>query len=176
MSARAVWITGLSGAGKTTLAGLLQAAWIAEGRQVALLDGDRVRTMFGDDLGHGPEDRLTGAWRNARLCHALASEGFDVICATISMFAEVREWARSNVPGYVEVYLRVPEQERRRRDPKGLYRDAAGDMVGLGQTCELPEAPDLCIDNHGGTTLEAALAALLDHLDPAVGSHGGGTP
>jgi adenylylsulfate kinase len=160
MAGRTYWITGLSGAGKTTLAERLQGELIRSGEEVLLLDGDRVRGLFGDDLGHDSEARRRSAWRNARLCRALASEGFQVICATISMFHEVRAWARANVPGYTEIYLRVPEEERRRRDPKGLYRTPT-DMAGLDQECELPDRPDFCFDNHGATTIDRVVAELV---------------
>ena len=161
---RLFWITGLSGAGKTTVAMQLHERLIELGRETILLDGDEVRALFGSDLGHEPADRQTSAWRNARMCAALAEAGFDVVCATISMFAAVRGWLRERVPGYCEVYLRVPLEERAERDPKGLYarsRESGAGMVGLEQRCEFPSSPDLLIDNHGETTPARAVEQIL---------------
>ena len=113
--------------------------------------------------GHSSEDRRISAWRNARLCRALATEGFQVICATISMFEEVRSWARSEVPGYTEIYLEVPEEVRRDRDPKGLYRQGLS-MAGMDQACELPTCPDLRIVNDGTRSIEAIVAEIEESL------------
>ena len=72
--------------------------------------------------------------RNARLCRMLASQGGDVVCPTISMFHEVQRWNRENIPGYREIYLRVPMEELQRRDAKGIYAAAKrGELCGRGR-------------------------------------------
>ncbi|MFT4538062.1 MAG: adenylylsulfate kinase-like enzyme [Planctomycetota bacterium] len=165
LSGRVFWITGLSGSGKTTVAMQLHQRWIELGNETLLLDGDEVRSLFGSDLGHEAEDREVSAWRNARMCVSLAEAGFDVICATISMFEDVRSWLRENAPGYLEIFLRVPEQERRTRDPKGLYEQASsnqGLMAGLNQSCDLPVAPDLILDNHDDLTPKICVERILE--------------
>jgi len=103
--------------------------------------------------------------RNARLCRLLAEQGADVVCATISLFHEVQRWNRENIPGYCEIYLRVPLDELRRRDSKGIYAGAqrgnTRDVVGLDVPAEAPEAPDLILDNYGALDVATAVDRIL---------------
>ena len=154
MSAGTVyWITGLSGAGKSTVAALLARRLRAHGRPVLQLDGDILRDIFSPAAGHDAEDRLRLARAYGRLCREVAAQGIDVVCATISMFHAVRQWNRDHIPGYREIYLKVPLSELERRDSKGLYKGAreggANNVVGVDLQAELPEAPDLTVENHG---------------------------
>jgi adenylylsulfate kinase-like enzyme len=168
---RVFWITGLSGAGKTTLGRELSRRLRASGCPTIFLDGDTLRAAIAEDLGHGAGDRRRSALRNARLCRMLAEQGNDVVCATISLFHEVQRWNRENIPGYREIYLRVPFNELRRRDSKGIYAKGKGDVVGLDVPAEMPERPDLILDNYG--TLD--VAAAVDHI-LAVGVGRNGAP
>src|SRR5271156_6918730 len=162
---RVFWITGLSGAGKTTLGQELWSRLRAAGRTVTFLDGDALRSVIAEDLGHSAGDRRRSAMRNARLCRLLAEQGSDVVCATISLFHEVQGWNRENIPGYREIYLRVPIDELRRRDSKGIYAGAqrgdARDVVGLDLLAEAPEAPDLVLDNYGPLDVATAVDRIL---------------
>ena len=155
------WITGLSGAGKTTVGERLWRRLRAAGRSAIFLDGDKLRSAIAEDLGHPIEDRRQSAIRNGRLCQLLAEQGIDVVCATISMFHEVQRWNRAHIPGYFEIYLRVPMAEIERRDPKGIYALArngkAANVVGIDIPAEEPKAPDLVIDNHGSLDANAAV-------------------
>ena len=102
------WITGLPGAGKTTISGLFFHSLKARKANVVLLDGDRLRDVIGDDLGYDLAARQTCARRYARLCKFLAEQGIDVVCATVSMIDEVRAWNRKHITRYREIYLEVP--------------------------------------------------------------------
>jgi adenylylsulfate kinase len=165
MAETVYWITGLSGAGKTTVAGLLTKRLRRAGRPVLLLDGDRLRSVFGEaNSGFSREDRLRLASCYGRLCGEVASQGIEVVCATISLFHEVHDWNRAHIPQYREILLSVSLEELRRRDPKGLYADGKADMVGVGLFAELPQAPDLVIENHGAITAEAAVDRIWDAL------------
>jgi glutamine kinase len=159
------WITGLSGAGKTTVGRALCDRLRAAGRRVIFLDGDELRGVLAEDLGHNAEDRRRSAMRNARLCRLLSEQGVDVVCATISLFHEVQRWNRQNIPGYREIYLRVPLDELRRRDSKGIYtaaqRGTSRDVVGLDVPAEAPVAPDLCLDNYGPLDVTSAVEHVL---------------
>src|SRR6185295_11699411 len=103
-----VWITGLSGAGKTTVARALVTRLRRVGGAVVHLDGDALREVYGDDAGHREADRQRIGARHARLSRLLASQGVDVVCSTISMFRALWAWNRSHIQRYVEIYLRVP--------------------------------------------------------------------
>jgi len=158
------WITGLSGAGKTTLGRELWQRLRSAGRSAIFLDGDMLREVIAEDLGHNLANRRKSAMRNARLCRMLASQGSDVVCPTISMFHEVQRWNRENIPHYREIYLRVPMDELQRRDAKGIYaaarRGDLRDVVGLDVAAELPEAPDLILDNFGSLDCMAAVSRI----------------
>ena len=164
-SGHVYWITGLSGTGKTTLGRELSSRLRASGHRVIFLDGDVLRSAIAEDLGHSAGERLRSAMRNARLCRLLAEQGGDVVCATISLFHEVQRWNRENIPGYREIYLRVPIDELRRRDGKGIYAGAqqgnVRDVVGLDVPAEAPEAPDLILDNYGALDIATATDRIL---------------
>ena len=162
---RVFWITGLSGAGKTTVAQELFRRLRADGRRVVLLDGDALRAAIAEDLSHSLADRRRSAMRNARLCRLLAEQNTDVVCATISLFHEVQRWNRENIPGYREIYLRVPFDQLRGRDRKGLYAATQpGDgrnVVGVDVPAEIPESPDLVLDNYGSLDVATAVDRIL---------------
>src|SRR3979490_3415514 len=96
------WLTGLSGAGKTTLGVRLCERLRAEGRTVLFLDGASLREVFGGDLGHSVAARQQSAMRNARLCRLLSAQGVDVVCSTISLIHACQQWSRNNLPNYCE--------------------------------------------------------------------------
>jgi adenylylsulfate kinase len=165
-----IWITGLSGAGKTTIANALQRH-LATNHPTVLLDGDALRHALGATQSYGPEDRRNLAYTYARLAQYIAGQGFTVVCATISMFHDVRTWNRENNPRYFEIYLRVPEEELKRRDPKGLYAGArSGRMVAFEGGFEEPASADLVIDNHGLMSAEETTALILDALSQHAAS------
>ena len=146
------WITGLSGAGKTTIGRLWYDELIKSCKPSVILDGDELRRAINDDLGYSQEDRRKGAMRNARLCALLSKQNINVVCCTISMFDEVREWNRENIPNYFEVYIKVTMDTLRQRDQKGLYSSGNNEIAGIGVCTELPKNPDLILYNDGEKT------------------------
>ena len=167
-----IWITGLSGAGKSTLAIEVVGQLRAKGEHVALLDGDDLRSEFGavaaKAQNYGLEGRLALAMQYAHLCRVIASQGLTVVIATISLFREVHAWNRENLPGYFEVYLKVPVEELRRRDPKGIYRrfDAGelSNVAGLDLPIDEPEAADWVVEYLLGQKASDLAAELINHL------------
>lgn len=162
------WLTGLSGAGKTTIGRLWYKKLRAAGEAVVFLDGDELRQVFGNDLGFTREDRLKSAMRNARLCALLACQGITVVCCTISMFDSVREWNRKNITGYFEIYVKVSMETLRHRDQKGLYGREEQDVAGVHFQVEEPKRPDLVLENDGQRTPEEQVILLAEasrHLD-----------
>jgi cytidine diphosphoramidate kinase len=163
-----VWITGLSGAGKTTVAGKICRRLRLSGGRPLLLDGDVLRAVFGVAGSHQRQSRHDLAMSYARLCCELSKQGADVVCATVSMFHAVRKWNRDNIPRYFEIWLRVPLAELECRDPKGIYAAyRAGqtkNVVGLDVVCEEPASPDLIIENYGDISANKAAAEIVAAL------------
>lgn len=155
------WITGLSGAGKTTVSKALYNKLKSKKDNVVFLDGDILRDVFGNDLGYTKEDRLKSAMRNSRLCKILSEQGIDVICATISMFDEVRKYNRDNILGYKEIYLSVSLEVLKERNQKKLYSDGSN-VVGMDIEFEAPKCPDIVIENDGSISIEEITNKLLN--------------
>jgi bifunctional enzyme CysN/CysC len=146
-----LWLTGLSGAGKTTLAFEAERRLFALGYQVYVLDGDNVRHGLSADLGFLPEDRSENIRRVGEVAALMGRAGLVVITAFISPYRADRRRARAAAGGaFHEVYVQADIETCERRDPKGLYRKArAGlipDFTGIDAPYEPPEAPELVID------------------------------
>ena len=162
MSGTVYWITGLSGAGKSTVGKILYDKIKSEKDNVVLLDGDSLRLAIASDLGYTEEDRHESARRNVGLCNLLGNQGIDAICCTICMFEDIREWSREHNEKYVEVYLKVPMDVLRSRNQKNLYVEAEDELVGLGVGMEEPQHPDLVVINDGSKTPEEIADMILD--------------
>ncbi|PWV75688.1 Adenylylsulfate kinase [Prauserella marina] len=161
-SGSVAWITGLSGAGKSEVAGSLVGRLHERGTRPVLLDGDELRETLGVRSGYDLSSRRALAATYARMCLLLSGQGHVVVCATISLHHDIHDWNREHLPGYLEVFLDVPVGELRRRDPKGIYRDGT-DIVGTGGfAAEFPLAPDLRIRNVAPLTAREAGARIFE--------------
>lgn len=161
MNGTVFWITGLSGAGKTTVGKALYEKIKRKKDNVVLLDGDTLRNTIAADLGYTNEERHESARRNVRLCKLLGDQGIDVICCTICMFEDIRQWSRVNNKKYIEVYLKVPMEVLRKRNQKNLYVEAQSELVGLGVDMEEPEQPDIVVVNDGSMTVGVIVEQIL---------------
>jgi ATP sulfurylase/adenylyl-sulfate kinase len=168
-----VWLTGLSGAGKSTIARRLDAELTARGRRPEVLDGDEVRTNLSAGLGFSKEDRDTNIRRIGYVARLLARNGTPVVTAAISPYREVRTDVRDATPNFVEVYVRCSLDELVRRDVKGLYvRALAGEIAnftGVSDPYEAPDHAEVVVDTERETveeSVDAVLRALvrLGHL------------
>jgi adenylylsulfate kinase-like enzyme len=158
-----IWITGLSGAGKSSVAYQVERHFSDYGVRAVLLDGDDLLWALGVTDAFDLNSRRERAFVYARLSRLLASQGHLVICSTIALFHAVHEWNRAHVNNYLEVFLDVPVDELRRRNPKGLYGPAGDEqnLMGTGLTAEFPTSPDLIIRNFGNTTEESAAKQII---------------
>lgn len=180
------WITGLSGAGKTSVGKLLYEKMKQKYPNTVFLDGDVLREVFGNDLGYTREERIKCAMRYARLCKMLQEQDMNVICCTISMFDEIRSWNREHITNYREIYVKVSMEELVRRNQKGLYsasmealkkqnqkdlpeQNQKGlhrstienrEVAGIHVEIEEPKNPDMILDNEGSVSV----AELVDRV------------
>jgi adenylyl-sulfate kinase len=165
-----VWFTGLSGAGKSTIAEMLYHEFQARGLGTEILDGDEVRKNLSKGLGFSKEDRDTNILRIAYVANLLTRNGVATICCPISPYKATRDEARSMIGSdrFVEIYVHATVDEiAANRDPKGLYKKAlAGEITGftgVDDPYEAPEAPELLIDTLGESP-EESLVHVLERL------------
>jgi bifunctional enzyme CysN/CysC len=167
--ARVIWLTGLSGSGKSTIANALEKKLFSLGMHAYVLDGDNMRLGLNKDLGFTREDRAENVRRVSEVAHSLYDAGLVVIVALVSPYAEDRAQAKALFPkgDFAEVWVKTPAEVCAERDPKGLYKKAAAgelpNLTGVGQEYEAPEGAELVLD---GTmpieeNLERILAALI---------------
>jgi cytidine diphosphoramidate kinase len=160
MDGQVIWITGLSGAGKTTVAEALGRCFGKYGLKPILLDGDILRNVFNstDETKkiYAREERVKLSHKYALLCKILSSQGLTVIISTISMYDEIYAWNRNNLPNYSEIYLKVPLKELRRRDPKNIYKNfisgTQANVSGLDVKVDQPIGAHLVINFKSGQT------------------------
>ena len=146
-----VWFTGLSGAGKSTVAEMLYHELRARQMKTEILDGDVVRQNLSKGLGFSKEDRDTNVLRIGFVAELLTRNGVAAICCPISPYRETRDQVRAAIGEFVEVYVHATLDElSQNRDPKGLYKKAlAGEMkgfTGVDDPYEVPERPELVLD------------------------------
>ncbi len=165
-----VWLTGISAAGKSTIANIVEQELHDRGHLTYLLDGDRVRCGLNSDLGFSETDRLENLRRVTEVASLMVESGLIVLVAFISPFRKQRQSARSLfAPGeFVEVFVDAPIEVAERRDPKGLYEKARRgeipNFTGIDSPYEAPEHPDIRIDTTEISPAEAA-QSVLDLLE-----------
>jgi bifunctional enzyme CysN/CysC len=150
--AKVIWLTGLSGSGKSTIANSLEKALFSLGMHAYVLDGDNMRLGLNKDLGFTREDRAENVRRVSEVAHSLYDAGLITIVALVSPYAEDRAQAGALFPegDFAEVWVNTPAELCAERDPKGLYKKAAAgelpNLTGIGQEYEEPEKPAFTLD------------------------------
>ena len=166
--AKVIWLTGLSGSGKSTIANALEKKLFSLGMHLYVLDGDNIRLGLNKDLGFTREDRAENVRRVSEVAHNLFDAGLITIVALVSPYAEDRAQAKSLFPegGFAEVWVKTPAEVCVDRDPKGLYKKAAAgelpNLTGVGQEYEAPESAELVLD--GTNPVEANIEILIKTL------------
>jgi adenylyl-sulfate kinase len=163
-----LWFTGLSGAGKSTIANVVVAKLEARGRRVELLDGDEVRENLSKGLTFSKEDRDINVRRIGWVAKVLARNGVVSVTAAISPYRNIRDEIRSTIDNFVEIHVATPFEVCEERDVKGLYAKArAGEIpnfTGLDDPYEPPEHPELRVETAGRTPDESA-AEVIAYLE-----------
>lgn len=169
---RIIWFTGLSGAGKSTIANILDQKLFALGNHTMLLDGDNLRHGLNRDLGFTEADRVENIRRVGEVAKLMVDSGLIVICSFISPYKAERDMVRSLVAGgdFIEVFVNTPIEECMRRDPKGLYSKAKEGKIknftGIDAPYEAPERPEIRLETVGHRPDELAdqIVELFRHL------------
>ena len=163
---RLYWITGLAGAGKSSLGRKLYEILKPQNPALVYLDGDSLREVFDVNDQYEEIQRHQISMKYARLCHLLTTQGIDVICATISMFDDVRAWNRENISNYSEIYLEVSFPVLEKRNQHELYSGQSGDkiknVVGCDIDAQFPTNPDIVLRNDGDDTIDELAQRLLE--------------
>lgn len=162
-----VWLTGYSGAGKTTISRELEQRMLERGIPCEILDGDAVRTHLSKDLGFSREDRCTNILRIGFVAELLARHGVCVIVSAISPYRNARDLVRERIDNFAEVYVRCPIATCEKRDVKGLYKKARNGEIrqftGISDCYEEPIHPEIICDTETeniGQSVDKVLAGL----------------
>ena len=164
-----LWLTGLSGSGKSTIASVLEEKLVCLGRLAYILDGDNLRHGLNKDLGFSVDDRIENIRRVGEVAALFAHAGVITITAFISPYKDGRAAARQMVgdAGFLEIFLDTPLAECEKRDPKGLYRKARkgeiSDFTGIDAPYESPEKPEISLQTHQMDPIQCA-DFILDEL------------
>ena len=163
-----LWLTGLSGSGKSTIAEIVEGELVARHIKVERLDGDVVREGLTSDLGFSKEDRAKNIERVTFVAKLLSRNGVGCICSFISPYQDIRDKVRIETTNFIEVFVDASLDAVIERDVKGLYKKAiAGEIpnfTGISDPFEVPEAPDLRIQTDDETPLESS-NQILEYLE-----------
>ena len=168
-----IWLTGLSGCGKSTIADALAEKLQFNGHRPQRLDGDVIRQHLCKELGFSKEDRDENIRRATFLAKLLTDSGVITITTFISPYRELREYARKTIGRFMEVYVKCPIEVCMQRDPKGLYQKAiAGEIknfTGVSDPYEAPTQPDVLLESDK-ETVEECVAKIIGKLDELMGA------
>ena len=146
-----IWVIGLAGSGKSTISKILYNSFVQSNLPTVLLDGDEIREIFGNDLGHDASDRLKNASRIRELCNLLDKNNINVICAILSISEDDRNWCRMNLTLYKEIFIDVPISLIEERGYRDLYlkynKGLIINVVGKDIEFDKPTKPDFIIYN-----------------------------
>lgn len=157
-----VWFTGLSGAGKSTIAVEVERILNEQGHATYLLDGDNIRHGINQDLGFSDEDRNENIRRISEVAALFQDAGMITLVAFISPFEKMREFAKERVgkENFIEVYVKADLDTCRERDPKGLYKKQISDFTGISSSYEEPQNPDLVLETKNADVNDCAQKVL----------------
>ena len=163
-----IWLTGISGAGKTTLGFLLKNELEKKYGNIEFIDGDTVRDFFENDLGYARRDRILNVKRIAFAAMLVAKNGTNVIVANIAPYYEVRDFIKKRIKNYIQIYVKASIEEVVKRDVKGHYKKykdgTMNNLVGVDDNYDIPRSPDLIIDTEK-ESVEESLTKIINFLE-----------
>ena len=161
-----LWITGISGSGKTTIAKELISILKNFLPEIINVDGDEIRELFGNDLGYEEKDRIIQIKRIQRLCLLLEKQNLIVIASALYASDELLSWNRKNFREYYEIFLDAPIELVEKRDVKGLYKKAKegleNNIVGIDIPWNKPKDPDLTINFNSNISLKETVDKIIN--------------
>ena len=164
-----VWITGLSGAGKTTIANYIIKKYLKVFPNILGVDGDVIRDLFGNDLGFNEKDRVNQVNRLQKLALFLEKQNQIVVVSALYSSPKILNWNRENFINYYEIYLKAPIELVRSRDPKGIYKNydlgKENNVVGLDIPWHEPKNSDLIIDIDKNTTIKTITDKVIENIE-----------
>ena len=146
---KVIWITGLPGSGKTTLARALYKKLRKKSPGVILIDGDMIRAVCSNDLSYSRKDRLKSAYRISKLCKIFSDQELCVVCSTVSLFHEIHEWNRKNIKSYYQIFIDLEMDIIIKRNQNNLYQQLNGKekkyIIGVNQKYDKPKKNNFLI-------------------------------
>jgi adenylylsulfate kinase-like enzyme len=170
LNGKVIWITGLSGSGKTTVGIRLAEVLRSRNLPIVFLDGDDLRAVLNKDkignLNHSRNERLQLSLIYSRLSKIISENGVHVVIATISLFSEIHQWNRENILNYFEIFLDVPLEILEDRDPKSIYANfkqgKIKNVAGLDLEIDFPKHPNLWIKINSDSTVEEIVDMIIE--------------
>jgi len=163
-----LWLTGLSGSGKTTIARAIACMVKPKMPELVLIDGDVIRALYGGDLGYSENDRSVQIQRIQKISLFLADQGMAVIVSALYASDDLLRWNRENLPGYYEVLVSASMPELIRRDTKGFYKKALSgrlkNFVGIDIPWNEPKNPDLRVNTEGDVTPKDIALQIMSRI------------
>jgi len=164
-----IWITGLSGVGKTTIGKSVYEKLKKTGYNIVFLDGDSFRNILGNTYGYSKEERIKVANIISNFCIYLNKQNLNVICCTISLLKEIHKKNRANIKNYVEVFVQCDMDELIKRDKKKIYsgfqKKKTKNIVGVDMKCDFPKNPEIILNNTSRKNFNTNVNILIDFLN-----------
>lgn len=159
-----IWITGLSGAGKSTVAKEIYSKIKQKHPNIVMIDGDVFREVIGNDLGHGLEDRIKNAYRIVKMCKYLQEQNLNVVCSTMSLYKEIHTFIYENFEDPLLVYLDVSMEELKKRNQKGLY-SCGQNVTGIDLPFDEPNHDKYVLKISNDSNLQNTINQILERCE-----------